>query len=336
MTRRVSSRARAVLLAFALMSVASPAASADPKKEAQTLFDMAVKQAESGDNAAALSSFRAAYEKFPSFKFLFNIGKVCSRMGDAPCAVRSYEQYLREGGNDVPAKRRKEVDAEIKQLSRTLATVTVKSNLAGADVAVDDVVVGKTPLGAPLMVRGGEHKISVSHDGTKTERTITVTSGESVSLVLDVDKDKPAPAPAPAPAAAKEPEPKHDDPPPDLPRARPAEEPHTFPVVPWAITGGLAAATILTGVLTAGAYGSYKDKKEEFPVSRDDLDSAQGTARDLFVLTSVLGACTVISAGVASYFTFVGASSSSGPPPSKARIGLAVGPGGVTLKGLLP
>jgi hypothetical protein len=346
MSLRTSSCAGAVVMALAVMSITTPAF-ADAKKDAQVLFEMAVKQADAGDNAAALSSFRAAYEKFPNYKVLYNIGKVCSRMGDAPCAVRNYEQYLRDGDKEVPRARRKEVEGEIKSLSRTLAMVTVKSNLTGGDVTVDDQVVGKVPLSGPVPVRGGEHKITVSHDGKKAERTVTVVAGESASIVLDADKDAPAAAaPAPAPKATAKDDPKKDkdaadkddgpiEPTHTIPKRD--DEPGSFPVVPWAVTGALAGATILTGVLTASAYGSYQDKKEEFPVSRDDLDSSQGTARDLFVLTSVLGACTVISAGVATYFTFFSSPSpGAGPPPSKARIGLAVGPRGFALQGVLP
>lgn len=340
MPRRVKRCASAVVLSLSMMSMATPAF-ADAKKDAQVLFEMAVKQADAGDNAAALSSFRAAYEKFPSYKVLYNIGKVCGRMGDAPCAVRHYEQYLRDGDKDVPKARRKEVEAEIKQLSRTLAMITVKSSLTGSDVTVDDQVVGKVPLAAPIPIRGGEHKVAVVKDGAKAaERTVTVVAGESASIVLEADKDKPAAvSAAAAPKEEPKPEPKNEEekPEPMTASARREEEPRSFPVVPWAVTGALAGATILTGVLTASAYGSYRDKREEFPVSREDLDSSQGTARDLFILTSVLGACTLVSAGIATYFTFFSSSGpSGGPPPSKARIGLGVGPRGISIQGVLP
>lgn len=341
MTRRAKNRASAVVLALMLTSVAVPAF-ADAKKDAQTMFEMAVKQADAGDNAAALSSFRAAYEKYPNYKVLYNIGKVCSRMGDAPCAVRHYEQYLREGERDVPKARRKEVEGEIRSLSRTLAMVTVRSNLTGAEVTVDDQPVGKVPLSGPIPLRGGEHKIVISKDGQKAERAITVVAGESASIVLDADKEKPSAAAAVPPPPKEEPKADtkkdrdDDKPEPIGPSLKRDDEPHAFPVIPWAVTGALAGATILTGVITAAAYGSYQDKKEEFPVSRDDLDSSQGTARDLFILTSVLGASTLISAGVATYFTFFSSGPSSGPPPSKARIGVAIGPRSIALEGLLP
>lgn len=336
MTVRSSIRTSALAAALAATLLSAPAHAADDarKKEAQTLFEMAVKQAESGDSAAALSSFRAAYEKFPSYRVLYNIGKMCSRMGDAPCAVRSYEQYLRDGGAEVTGKRKKEVEAEIKALSRTLARITITSNVEGAEVSIDDVVVGKTPLAAPVPIGGGSHKIVLVHDGAKVDKTITAVAGESTTVALDTKDAKKKEEPAPSSAAA--PETKEPEEPATPSRAKEPEAPRSFPVVPWAVTGTLAAATIVTGILASSAYGDYKDKRETYPISRDELDGAQSSARDLFVLSSVLGVSTVISAGVATYFTFFTTSSTSGPPPSKARIGFAVSPTGLSLHGVMP
>src|SRR6185295_7221809 len=157
MNGRTLRRAGATFVVLASLTSAYPAGAADDarKKEAQALFEMALKQAEAGDNAAALSTFRSAYEKYANYRVQYNIGKVCARMGDTPCAVRALEQYLNEGGAEIPAKRKKEVEGEVKALSRTLSTITVKSTVTGADVVIDEVVVGKTPLATPVPVRGG-------------------------------------------------------------------------------------------------------------------------------------------------------------------------------------
>lgn len=332
MTRRVCIRTSALLVALLASSVTTPVAADDAKKEAQVLYDMAMKQAESGDTAAAVSSFRASYDKHPSYRVLYQLGKSCARAGDAPCAVRAYEQYLSDGGSAVPSKRKKEVEAQIKALSRTLARITISANVKGAEVSVDDVVVGTTPLPGPVPVGGGAHRISLSHEGGKVDKSVTAVAGESATVAFDVKKDEAAPAPPPP--EAKEPEPEADEPSPPPKAAKPEEE-RSFPVVPWAVTGTLAAATVVTGILASSAYGSYKDKLETYPVSRNELDDAQGSARDLFVLSSVLGAGTVISLGIASYFTFFGSSpSSGGPPPSKARVGFAIAPTGVAIHGV--
>lgn len=343
-------RASTVCVVLATTSVSS--ADDAHKKEAQALFEMGVKQADAGDSAAALSSFRAAYEKAPNYRVLYNIGKLCSRIGDAACAVRAYEQYLHDGGSEVPAKRRKEIESDLKGLTRTIATVVIKSNVRGAEVLVDDVSVGKTPFSAPVPVNGGSHKIVLVREGGNVEKRVTVVAGESATVKLDAKSEELAPAPpppeasgglTPEPEAEPAPKPKAKDPEPDAsPPARRADAdadkskaPRSFPVVPWAITGALAAATAVTGVLAANAYGDFKDKRDQYPITRDDLDSAQGKARDLFLLSGLLGAGTLVSLGVASYVTFFNGPS-SGASPSKGNVGLVFGLTSLGVRGVIP
>jgi hypothetical protein len=283
---------------IAVLLIAANARAEDPRKEAKALFDQAVKQAENGDSKAALASFRAAYAKAPSFRVLYNIGQLCSRVGDGACAVRSYKQYLDEGGSNVPAARRQSVEAEIRSLSRTVATIRVQSGVTDAEVTIDDQVVGKTPIAAPWIVNGGSHKAVLVKDDKRIEKSVVVVAGGTVTVVLEPSNEEIATAPPPVAEEKKEeaaPPPKKevDTPPPAK----------GFPVVPWVVTGVLAAGTVVSGILAASAYASFKDKRSSFPVTRDDLDTAQGTARDLFLLTSVLGAATVVSLGVSGYFT---------------------------------
>src|SRR5687767_8348017 len=101
--KRISALLVALALTTAGTASAAPGESEARKKEAMGLFNLAVKQAQSGDDKTALASFRLAYDKYPSFRVLYNIGQLCGRMSDYACAVKSYEQYLRDGGADVPA-----------------------------------------------------------------------------------------------------------------------------------------------------------------------------------------------------------------------------------------
>lgn len=319
---------RTTVFALALLAVAAPAAAAPGddaahRKEAQVLFGEGVKQAEKGDTKSALASFRAAYEKYPSFRVLYNIGQLCERMGDPACAVKSYEQYLRDGGADVPAKRRTEVDATIKKLVAQLAMVTLKVNTPGAEVSIDDVPHGRAPIAEPVPMNAGPHRITATLGDKSAKKEIVANAGEPQTVDLDLPKEEPAAVPiAPLPVPKDPPQKdvtRHDS---------PQREPSKFPVVPWAITGGLALVTIVTGVVTASSYATYQDKKDEFPVTRSDLDDAQGSARTMFIVTSIFGAATVVSAGIATYLTLSPKRSSS------PRVGLA--PGGFVVGGTFP
>lgn len=327
------------VLAFALVLGAGPAR-ADAKKDAQVLYDEGIRQMKAGDTKGALVSLRASYEKLPSFKVLYTIGQACVRISDGACAVRSYEQYLREGGKEIAAKRRKEVESEIRGLSQTLGKLTVKSTAIAADVSIDDVVVGKTPFSEPILVNGGAHKVVlVTKDKGTVEKTVNVLAGETATVHLD-HKEEPA-APPPVAATPSSPAPEERKGAEPLPEAPPPDERRPFPTLAWGITGGLAAGTLVSGILAATSYSSYQDKKAEYPITRDDLESSQGTARDFFLLTAVLGTGTLIAAGVSTWLTF-------GPPPpvkheKSRRLGLrelpinvGVGPRGVAVTGVFP
>ncbi len=322
----------AVVLATAATSApahAAPPTAAPPteeaRKEAKAFFDQGVKQAEAGDSKAALSSVRAAYAKAPSFRVLYNIGQLCSRLGDAACAVRAYRQYLDEGGASVPANRRQSVEAEMRGLSRTIGTIRVQATSSDVDVTVDDVPIGKTPIAAPYAVNGGSHKVVLAGKDKTVEKTVVVVAGETQTVTFDgAGKDDSSPTLSGSAANGSP----SDEPQPSPPPATDTPPSRGVPVVPWVVTGVLAAGTVVTGILAASAFSSFKDKRNSYPVSRDDLDSAQGTARDLFLVTSILGAATIVSAGVAGYFTLTSSSSS--------KVGVAVGPGGVSLVGAMP
>jgi hypothetical protein len=169
-----------------------------------------------------------------------------------------------------------------------------------------------------VRVNAGAKKIAAAYEGKNVDKSIKVAAAEAATVDLEVAKDPP-PAPVAEPVAEAPVPPK---PPPPK---------RSTPIVPWAITGVLAAGTIVSGVLAYTSYSSYQDKREEFPVKRAELDEAQGTARTYFVLTGILGAATVLSAGVAGYFTIA-----SGGTPKDKPVALALGPGGVAIHGVLP
>jgi hypothetical protein len=318
--------ARAALLAFAVTAAAERANADNQKAEAQVLFTQGVKLAESGDLRGALAAFRAAHEKFPSYRVLYNVGQLCTKLADPACTVRAYDQYLREGGSEVPAKRRAEVEAELASARKSVAMLTITTNVTGAEIAVDDEPVGTSPLSSAVAINPGSRSVVLHHEGKTIERTVKAAAGDTPSVDLEIPKDPP-PArtdetPLDKPGAT------------DNPPAREAS-PRKIPIVPWAAFGGLAVVTIVSGIFTAGAYSSYTDKRDSFPVTRGELDDAQGSARTLFLVTTVFGALTVASAVVAAYFTFRPTTAAATSPGSAAATDLRVGlgPRGVLLQG---
>ncbi len=312
---------------FVALALALPAR-ADDTTEARTLYEDGLRLSKAGESHAALAAFRASYAKAPNGKILYAIGQLCARVGDGGCAVRAYERYLREA--EPTAKRTAELGAEIRALSRTLGRVRITAETEGAEVRVDDEVVGKTPLEGAIAVNAGEHVVVVSDGSRKADATFKILSGKFASVALDLPplppkpEEKPPPPPPPTPL---------------VPTSEPAPPPTSrsggFPVVPWAITGALGVATGVSGVLALLAYSDYRDTRDQFPISREALDDAHGKARDLLLLTGALGAVTVTAAGVATYFTLAGSSEAAEKNPGP-RVSFAVRPNGLTLMGTLP
>lgn len=336
-----------VMSSLAAMSTPAFAAGDEPderRMQAQVLYDQGMKL-ESSDPKAALVALRSSYEIHANYRVLHNIGRVCLKLGDKECAARSYEQYLKDGGAEIPAKRRKEVDGELKSLvSRSTTTLTVKSSISGAFVKVDGSVVGRTPLPQPVPVSAGNHKVVLVADGNVIEKSVHVTAGSSETVELEPKKEEPAPPPAVAPAPS-DPKPavaSPAEPEPAPPSKPPADEPAPapraaskggVPVLPWIVAGTFAAATGVSAYLTASASSDYEALEGRYPVTREELDSAHGKGRDLLLVTSVLGAVTVVSVGVAGYFTFF----RRGPAaPQDKTVGVAVGPNGISISGRLP
>jgi hypothetical protein len=289
-------RGLAVVALVAAAGTSTSAAADDGKVAARALFSQGVKLNEAGDTAGALAAFRAAYDKSPSFRVLYNIGQLCAKTGDPVCAVRSYEQYLADGGSDVSARRRSDVEADLVKLKKLVASIVVTASPPGAEIAVDDAPAGRSPLASPVLVLAGAHKLVATLDGRTAERSVRVAGGESAAVELVVPPPTPPPEP-PAPAATA-------PPPATTTRLAAEPEPKRVPVVPWVVTGGFAIATVVGAVLTESRYNAFVDKRESFPVTRGALDDAQSSARSLFIVTSALGAATLASAGVATYFTF--------------------------------
>lgn len=302
-----------LLLAPAIARAADDADADARKKEAQQHFDAALKLAQASDYSAALAEFRLAYGKFPSYRVLYNIAQLCAQVDDPVCAHRTYTRYLRDGGTDVTGKRRTAVESELERLSKKVGLLTITTAAPDVTIKVDGDAVGETPLPDAVAVKPGEHTVSALFEGKKVDRAITVAAGEALPITLEPPKAEPPKTPEEKPAAdAKAPEPE-----------KPREPKRGVPWVPWAAAGVLAVGTGVTAVLTAGAVSKYQDEKERFPVSKTELEDAQGKARTLFFVTGALGAATVIAAGVAGYFTWV----------APKRAALVVGPGSVGLVG---
>ena len=90
----------------------------------------------------------------------------------------------------VAAQGRTELTFELKPTEAKLAHVTVHSPLLGAEVRVDDELVGKTPLAEPVLVLPGKHAFELQRPGYMSDRrAVNLAAGVYSAVSFDPDED---------------------------------------------------------------------------------------------------------------------------------------------------
>ena len=142
------------------------------------LFDRGVLLFNEGDFRAALVEFRRAYEMTGNYKMLYNVGQTEYELQDYAGALKSFQRYLEAGGTEIESGRRAEVEGEVKGLGARVAHLKITSNVDGAEVLIDDVLIGKTPLAEPVLVSIGRRKVTLQKDGAvSAPRVVEVRIG---------------------------------------------------------------------------------------------------------------------------------------------------------------
>jgi hypothetical protein len=224
------------------------------------------------DYVAAMVQFKRAYELDPNWMVLFNIGQTANELKSYAEALTALERYLKEGGDQVPAERRPKVEALVAELREKVAAVTVKTNVEGVNIAVDDVDVGVTPLAAPVRVNAGRRKFSALKEGyAPLTRFIEVAGNEQKEVSLDLVS-----LTGPGSNRPEQPEVKRTP----------------WPWVGLGITGATGIATAVIGGLAFSKKSAFEDALNTFPTSSGAIEEARSEAKTFAVAADVLGGVT--------------------------------------------
>jgi hypothetical protein len=346
---RQRSLALCAVLALTLPSVTASAqgtVTAAAQNEAASRFKKGLELFKDGDYQAALIELRRANELAPNYNVLYNIGQVYFQLQDYPNALHSLERYLQEGGKNVDAKRRAEVEKDIDKLKARVANLEITVNVPDADVMIDDVSAGKTPLPKMVLVSAGRHRVVISKAGYATvTKLVEIASAEVQNIPVELVETKSTTA-TPPPVAVDNgkgttPPPQQVVPMPTQLPTDPAPPARSVPVAGWVVTGGLTAGAVVTGILALGASGDLKTQRTSGTATRDDLASGKSRTQTFALVTDILAGCAVVAGGITLYFTVAGGSSSDSkaatvPPAgafSRPTLNVGVNPGGVSLLG---
>lgn len=273
---------------------------AEARQEAGRRFEHAIKLYEEGDYALALAEFERVYELQPDYRVLYNIGQVSIQLGRYARAHRSLSEYLARGGAELPSDRVAAVTADLELLEARTARITVRVSQPGAEISIDGVVVGTSPLPEPLIVDVGERRVQAKLDGYHAQSTVlSLASGDrrEAELVLEPEP-KPVTEVAPQPVVVA---------PPPLPRdavhaARADDSRGPWLWVGWVSTGALATGAILTGVLGISAAGDLETLRDTPGARRSELDRAETRAENWLLAADILGAAAIVTGGATLYF----------------------------------
>ncbi len=314
-----------------------PAAEAQQKcdrDDAKTRYLKGVDLFEEGDYQAALIEFKRSYECVPNFNVLYNIGQVYFQLQDYANALRTLQQYLDDGGKRIPPGRRTEVERDAEKLRARVATITVKVKESGADVFVDDVKVGTTPLSGPIIVSSGRRKFDATKDGFRsTPKTEEIAGQETREVVIELTPSNTVVSTGSGGEAGGGGEGGAGG-------GTPPPPPEPVPVLPitfWSLTGAFVVTTAVTGGLALSSDATLTDMKRTPGTPTEDIESQASEARTFAIVSDVMLGLSIVSAGLATYFTIDFALSSPSaetdaaePAPAAA---LFVGPGSVGVRG---
>lgn len=165
--------------------------SQDDVEEARRHFVRAVSLFHDGDLEAALAEFRASYQINPLPQVLYNIAVVQRDLHQYAEAVDTLRRYVEEGVGE-PDRRRAVARELLAELERFLASIYVACEQAGADLFVDGLLAGQTPLDAPLRLAAGQHELELRLDGFRTYRQILeVFVGQELNLDIELNAIRP-------------------------------------------------------------------------------------------------------------------------------------------------
>ncbi len=295
--------------AYAEPSSAAP--SSEAVDQAREHFQRGVEFYKEQSFDAALAEFTRAYELAANYRVLYNLGQVQLERHDYVAALKFFRGYLDAGGAEIADQRREQVERDVSTLKARVAQLQIKCDVDGADVLVEGVSVGTTPMSAALLLNPGVVHLSVRKPGYASEtRSFTLAGSEAKELSIALRAE----GTGPAEPSAKPAQPAPVSAPPVV-----AEHSHAPVWVSLGITGVLAVGAGVFALRTNSANSALDRELDTFPGNAGKISDARTTLKADALATDLLGGGALIAAGFTLYFALSSPSEQGAQP---AGIGL--------------
>ena len=209
------------------------------------------------------------------------------------------------------------MNRELERLKTRVGRIAV-ATAEGAEVLIDDEVVGVAPLPAPIAANTGRHKVTVNPPGrAAVSRVVDVAGLETTTVTLGREEPLAAPSVSPgAPSVSATPLT-------GVAGLAPQARSKTPMIVGWIATGTLAAVAGVMAGLAFGSEGGLSKARATLGVTQDTLNLAAARVGSFSVAADVLGLAAIVAGSVSLVLT-VNALSTD-------EVRVAIGPAGVSV-----
>jgi hypothetical protein len=148
-------------------------------------YDAAHLLYENGDYAGALIKYRSAYDQAKDPRLLWSAAACEKNLRHYQKAASFVKRYMREEGDKLSDSARDDAQAFLQAVAPFITQLALTVNEAGANVYVDDEMVGLTPVAEPIGVDIGAHKLRVAKAGfvEHTEDLTVSGSGDMAKTI---------------------------------------------------------------------------------------------------------------------------------------------------------
>ena len=136
--------------------------------EARTEYQAGTVLFGDGDFATALQKFKNAHAKQGDPRLLYNMASAEKSLRHYSAAAKLLRRYLAEGGALLTAEDRRDAEDLVKVIEALTLPVTINVSEPGAQVFLDDELLGVSPLAPGAVVDIGQRKLRAEKYGFRT------------------------------------------------------------------------------------------------------------------------------------------------------------------------
>lgn len=263
-------------------------------READRHFQRGVALYIEADYRGALVEFSRAYTLAPNGIVLFNVGETQYQLRDYAAALATFQQYLIEAPQ--ADAHRSLAEANIKELRTRVGRLRIVTVPPGAEVSIDDRVIGQTPFDKPVVVGIGQLTVRVTMPGRPpVVRSVDVAAEDDVPLTIELPAE---PSLRAENSSSSSPTTLIDQ------SHKPAKDMAGWRVAGWVTTGLLAGGAVAFGLL---ARNESKDlaqaRQKDYPAIADNLNHLAKRTTTFSIVADSLTAAAVVVGGVTLYST---------------------------------